>query len=303
MKKKLILFAFLFVFLFGCVLGLTTHHYSMLFNPIPNQAPYQVTPNGTDSAFFNPFAIKRVRFAMNQLFNREYIANELIEEWALPLFSYKGRDSAFGFLVDELGLQMGLSVTGNEEWAINEIDAALQEAATLPENQGKLEKVDQKWLFNGKQIKIRFLMRDDDQIRMNLQNYLATQLEKLGFSMEITYKMFNLAIPQVYNSDPRDFSWQVYLEGWGNGTRVPLDGNLITQIYAPWFGYLPGGNLSQPGNETWWKYEDALLDRQTRGLYYFYPLSDEEYLDLMMKFIEYGINESVRIYLVGYEKE
>lgn len=240
---------------------------------------------------------------MNQLVNREHIVNELIEEWALPLFSYKGRDSAYGFLVDELGVQMGLSVTGNEEWALNEIEAAMMEAAALVENEGKLEQIENKWYFNGKQVKIRFLMRDDDPIRINLQDYLASQFEKLGFLVERTYKAYHLVIPQVYNSDPRDFSWQVYTEGWGNGSRVPLDGNIVTQMYGPWFGYLPGGNLGQPGNENWWKYEDDLVDRQTRGLYYFYPLSDEEYLDLMMKYTEYGIRESVRIYLVGLEKE
>ena len=49
--------------------------WSLLFNPIPNEAPYLV--NVEEKDHFNPFAVRDVRFAMNYLINRKYIVDEI----------------------------------------------------------------------------------------------------------------------------------------------------------------------------------------------------------------------------------
>jgi ABC-type transport system substrate-binding protein len=50
--------------------------WTLLFNPVPNKAPYIVTTNSKEQ--FNPFAIREVRFAMNFLINRKYIVDEIL---------------------------------------------------------------------------------------------------------------------------------------------------------------------------------------------------------------------------------
>ncbi|MCX8013170.1 MAG: ABC transporter substrate-binding protein, partial [Rectinema sp.] len=51
--------------------------WSLLFNPIPNKAPYtfQLKDGKT---IFNPFAIREVRYAMNWLIDRKKIVDEIL---------------------------------------------------------------------------------------------------------------------------------------------------------------------------------------------------------------------------------
>jgi len=50
--------------------------WSLNFNPVPNAAPYIVKVE--DKEFFNPFAIREVRFAMNDLIDRKYLVDEIL---------------------------------------------------------------------------------------------------------------------------------------------------------------------------------------------------------------------------------
>ena len=50
--------------------------WSLMINPIPNKAPYTVTVDGVE--YFNPFAIREVRYALNFLINRKYIVDEIL---------------------------------------------------------------------------------------------------------------------------------------------------------------------------------------------------------------------------------
>ncbi|MFZ4616283.1 MAG: ABC transporter substrate-binding protein, partial [Rectinemataceae bacterium] len=52
-------------------------YWELTFNPVPNKAPYQVTTK-EGKTFFNPFAIREVRFAINFLVDRKKIVDEIM---------------------------------------------------------------------------------------------------------------------------------------------------------------------------------------------------------------------------------
>ena len=53
--------------------------WSLLFNPVPNKAPYTVTTKD-GKTYFNPLAIKEIRFAMNFLIDRKKLVDEICDE-------------------------------------------------------------------------------------------------------------------------------------------------------------------------------------------------------------------------------
>ena len=55
----------------------TSEIWSLLLNPAPNGAPYQLKVN--NNLEFNPFAIREIRYALNFLLDRKYVVDEILK--------------------------------------------------------------------------------------------------------------------------------------------------------------------------------------------------------------------------------
>jgi peptide/nickel transport system substrate-binding protein len=207
--------------------------WSLNFNPIPNAPPYIVKVE--EKEYFNPFAIREVRFAMNDLINRQYIVDEILGGAGGPQFAMATPGQPGTYKYSLIATRMGMTAEGNEKKALDEIAEALGKAASLPELQGRLVKQGDWWTFDGEPATIKFLIRVDDPDRLKYGQYIANQIEKAGIKVERLLWDRSKCGTIVYNSDPADYKWNIYTEGWGIlGTYCLSDVCPLVWLYGRW---------------------------------------------------------------------
>lgn len=263
--------------------------WSLLFNPIPNEAPYIVKADKKE--YFNPFAIREVRFAMNFLINRKYIVDEILAGAGGPMFTMATPNQPGTYRYTLVASRMGLTAEGDEERAIKDIATALESAAALPALKGRLKKDAEWWTFDGNPVTIKFLIRvDDPQGRLKEGEYVALQIEKAGIKVDRLLWDRSRCSKAVYGGNPANYEWNIYTEGWGSGATRRFWEHIVAQMYAPWYGYMPGGQ--DPNN---WNYKHEEIDDLTEKAYSGNFLTEEEYWDLALKGLELGTQEAVRL--------
>ncbi|HBR32993.1 MAG TPA: ABC transporter substrate-binding protein, partial [Firmicutes bacterium] len=251
--------------------------WSLLLNPIPNAAPYTVEVDGKD--YFNPLAIREVRFAINNLINRQYIVDEILggAGGAMMTMATPGQPGTYRYNL--IGSQLGLTAEGNEEQALKEINEALTAAAKLPALKGKLKEGKDWWTFNGQPVTVKFAIRvDDPQGRVKEGEYVAQQIEKAKIKVERLMWDRAKCNNEVYGGNPAKYQWQIYTEGWGAGATRAWWEHIVAQMYAPWYGYMPGG--AQPAN---WNYTNDQIDALTQKAYAGQCLTEEEYWETALE--------------------
>lgn len=265
--------------------------WSLLMNPIPNQAPYLVDVDGTDT--FNPFAIQKVRYAINFLIDRKYIVDEILGGAGGPMLSMATPGQPGTYKYNVVASKMGLNETGDEEKALKDIKDALTEASKLPELAGKLVFDGQYWTYNGEPLLVKFIIRVDDPTgRLKQGHYVSDQLEKAGLKVDRLEWDRSKAGNVVYGSDPAEYQWTMYTEGWGSGATRAYWEHIVAQMYAPWYGYMPGG--ASPDN---WNINNPELDEVTEKAYNGNYLDEDEYWDLALRGLELGLKDAVRVYV------
>lgn len=235
---------------------------------------------------FNPFKLKAVRQAMQYLVDRAYIINVIHKGDASPkIFSYGRYDADYSYVAD-LGESLLAKYTYNFDRANQEITTALTGAGATKGSDGK-------WRVGSALITINGFIRVDDPIRRSIGDLLATDLERLGFTVNRNYGDLNKAYADVYGSDPADAVWHFYTEGWRSSALTKYDTGGMPQMYAPFFGNMPG--WQEPG---YWQYENSTIDdlaqRYNSGDF----TSLEDRASIMRRTLEMAFQESVRLFLV-----
>jgi peptide/nickel transport system substrate-binding protein len=150
-----------------------------------------------------------------------------------------------------------------------------------------------KWTYSNNPVIIKMLIRQDDATRKSLGEIVASELEKIGFTVQKEYGDLNKATTVVYGTDPKELQWHIYTEGFA-GTSVFVEYNPVVpaQMYGPWFGRMPGGQ-----NPEYWNYANATLDKLTQDIFFFNFTSEAQRNDLVRKAVQMGVQESVRIFV------
>ncbi len=265
--------------------------WSININPYPNAAPYIAKTK--DGEFFNPFAIREVRYALNWLINRKYIVDEICAGDGGVMFTMATPGQPGTYKYNLIPAKLGMSATGNEKKAIADITDALEKAAALPELKGRLTKGPKFWQFDGKDVSIKFLIRvDDPKGRLLEGRYIADQIEKAGIKVERLELDRRKCVITAYYSNPADYEWHLYTEGWGAGSTRKWWELIIAQMYAPWYGYMPGG--ADPAN---WNYENKEIDNLTQKLTNGQFATENEYWEMALKAMELALKDAMRIYI------
>ena len=244
---------------------------SLILNPAP-------APPGK----LNPFSIKKVRQAVQLIIDREFIVNEFYGGFAAPMLAHIGPADPDYLVIYDVLLAAGLGYDPERARAM--VEEALTEAGA--------ELVDGVWHYNGEPIVLKFIIRTEDE-RRDIGDLIAAELEKLGFQVDRQPMTFGPALDVVYGSDPAEFKWHLYTEGWGKGALDAYDFGTINQFYAPWFGAMPGWQEAD-----YWNYENPKLDELGQRIYRGEYASREERDRLYREMTKLGIEESVRIFIV-----
>ena len=233
-----------------------------------------------DNGQFNPFHFPKIREAMNYALDRNYIAQEIMRGLGVPRwtpFNTASTDYArLAAVAREIELKYAYDLDKAREMITEEMEA---NGATL---EGGV------WTYEGTPVEIIGLIRTEDERRI-IGDYVATQLEDLGFTVVRDYKTAAEASPCWTGSDPMGGCFSYYTGGWIT-TSVPRDlGDNFDFFYTPrgipwplWQAYTP--------TEEFDRLAEELLNRDFDNL--------EERTAKMARALELAMEDSVRVWLV-----
>ena len=245
---------------------------------------YSILVNPAESEEFNPFSSRDIRFALNYLIDRKLIVNELMGGYGYPIISYYGpSDPEYLTVIEQLE---AFNFKYNPSLAEEIISRVLKERGAV--------KIDNKWQIDAKPIEIKVFIRSDDTVRKSIGEILASELQKIGFTIKKDFGDLNKAFVVVYGSNPSDLKWSLYTEGWGRSAFVRYDSVGLGQMYSPWFSTMPGFN-----NPSYWNYKNDRLDTLTQKIYTGGFESSEKRSQLIQEAVVEGVNESVRIFVAS----
>ncbi len=249
----------------------------ILLNPAP-------APEGQ----LNPFSIKEVRYAMNFIFDRDFIVNEIYQGTAAQMYDYLGPFHPEVPSIADIKLSHGFV------YDFDRANSMVEDAMVL----AGAEKRAGKWYYKDEAVTIKALIRVEDE-RRDMGDAFAADVEKLGFTIEYLHSTFGPAIDIVYGTDPAAFEWGFYTEGWGIGasrwnTWEPgCWGGSADPELGDWCANMPGW-----AEEGWWNYisPGARIDILTTDIYYgrYDDLADRE--EKMREATDLMMDESIRIF-------
>lgn len=237
--------------------------------------------NPAEGDTYNLFATQPARFAINYLLDRDMMVEELLTGYGsvmLSPFTQFHPD-----YINTIGEVESFGIHYNPELARYFIHETLSDAGAVT--------IDGIWHMNGEPVVLKLFIRSDDPTRHSIGESLAVHLERMGLTVERIYGDLRGAFSTVYGSNPSDFEWHIYTEGWG-GYLSRYDDTTAAAFYAPWRSNMPGY-----GNPEFWSYENEKLDDITRTLYYGEYANLTERADLLSDAVGHGIEESVRIFI------
>lgn len=247
--------------------------FGLLLNPAPS--------NNSNS--LNPFSLREVRYAMNYLIDRAFVVDEILKGLGTPLLGPYGIFSPEYFNVIDTVESSGL--TYNPRLADHIITGAMNKAGAQKENG--------KWTFNGHPVSISILIRSDNQPLRSVGELVASELEKAGFTVSRNYGDLNKANTVVYGSNPQDLGWNIYTEAFGGtGGFVKYNPVIPSQMYAPYFGSMPGQQ-----NPAFWNYRNDTIDKLGQRIQFLNFTSEEERNSLIRNVTDLGVHEAVRIFI------
>ncbi|MGI9010115.1 MAG: ABC transporter substrate-binding protein [Nitrososphaeraceae archaeon] len=248
--------------------------FGILFNPAPS----------SNNDTMNPFEFRDIRFAINFLINRNFISNEVLHGYGIPMYDPFGLFSPDYPVVMDTVESFGFHY--DPDYASKQIKK------TLLAHGAKLK--DERWYFKDKPIKLKVLIRSDDLQRKVLGELVSSELEQLGFTIIKDYSDLNKAVTLTQGSDPQKFLWHVYTEAFAGSTSfIKYNDAIVAQMYAPWYANMPGNQ-----NPGFWQYHNSTLDKITQKLVFSNFSSENERNNLLNEATRMGIEESVRIFLV-----
>ncbi len=204
---------------------------AFMFNPV------QTFTDGR----INPFGYPEIREAINWLIDRDFMIQEYMGGLGLnKVTPLTGSFPDYARYIDVVRA-MELLYTYNPDKANEVISAKMLELGFTKNDDGK-------WVQDGQPVVIIGIIRTEDE-REQFGDYLGTQLENIGFTVDRQYKTRTEASPIWYSSDPYDGLWSFYTAGWINNFVARDEGSNFALYYSPLAGSSPGYQARNPTPE------------------------------------------------------
>jgi len=228
----------------------------------------------------NPFAVPAMREAMNWLIDRDYIVQELMGGLAVARWTpFNSASSDYAGMADVIK-----ALEFEYQYDLERAKAVFDEE--MPKIGAEMS--GGVWTFNGEPVEISVLTRTEDERRL-IGDYVATQLENIGFTAIRDYKTAGEASPLWISGDPAAGAWHVYTGGWIT-TQVPRDlGDNFSFFYTDRGLASPLWQAYTPEEEF-----DTLAERLENRDY----ATLEERREMMARALELSFKDSVRVWLV-----
>jgi len=248
------------------------------YDPDTNKTYVDICCDGKN---INPLALREVRFALNFAIDRDYVVKSIYRGYAVSMYTYLSPyDPTYVYMADVVAKYM---FRYDLDYANRLIESALTKVGAY--------KVGGKWYYAGSPITLIFIIRPEDE-RKEIGDMFASALEKLGFTVNRQYLTFGEALSRVYDTNPIDFQWHIYTEGWGKGALEKYDSVSVNQFCAPWFGYMPGWQTPE-----WWWYRNDVIDDMGMRIYFGKYKDKSEWESLLRSATDLCIADSVRAWV------
>jgi peptide/nickel transport system substrate-binding protein len=248
--------------------------YAIMFNP----AVF------TDATVLNPFSNRKIREAVNWLIDRDYINQEIYAGGSLPKFF------AITTQLVEYTALIDTARALEAKYAYN-LDKAREVITAEMESMGATLGADGKWQYNGAPVSLIFLIRSDgDGTRKPMGDYVANQLEEVGFTVDRQYKTSSEAAPIWIGSNAPDGLWNLYTAGWLPSGLTRDEKGQFQQMYlnSSVQGIEPFiSNVSDPEFQT-------VGDKLNQGAFG----SLEERQAMMAKAMELSLQDSLQVWTI-----
>ncbi|HTX92651.1 MAG TPA: ABC transporter substrate-binding protein [Anaerolineales bacterium] len=184
-----------------------------------------LNPAKFNNGVLNPFSDRKIREAMNWLVDRNYINQEIYAGGALAKwFAIGTQGPDYADLADTARAL-------EAKYAYN-LDKATQVVSDEMTSLGAAKDANGHWAVNGQAITLIFLIRpDSDGTRKPIGDYVAGQLEKVGFVVDREYKKSSEASPIWIGTDPADGKWNLYTAAWSSTVISRDDKGQFQQMY------------------------------------------------------------------------
>lgn len=258
----------------------------------PNLAYSESTQNYTELTFnpygpefidgrLNPFSNRKIREAMNKLIDREAMLQQIYGGMGLPKYTTLqviGADTTrYLNTVNNLKYLYGY----NPSQAQLTINAEmLGMGATLGG--------DNKWQYDGAPVVIIFIIRVEDE-RTPIGDYVADQLESIGFTVDRQYKNRTEASPIWMNSDPAEGLWHIYTGLWVDSAISRDEASNFGFFYTNlamssplWQAYTPTADFYEVAEKLWNNDFASMAERDT----------------LFISALQLSMQDSVRVWLL-----
>jgi peptide/nickel transport system substrate-binding protein len=165
-----------------------------------------------DPNVLNPFSNHKIREALNWLIDRSYLNQEIYAGGSLPKLLPITTQLA------EYTNQIETVRKLEHEYAYNP-DKAKEVITAEMTGMGAELGADGKWQYKGKPITLIFLIRPDgDGTRKPMGDYVANQLETMGFTVDRQYKKSSEAFPIWQRTHAEEGKWSLYTAGYTPGS-------------------------------------------------------------------------------------
>jgi len=243
---------------------------SIVLNPAP-------APEGE----LNPLSIKEVRFALQYLIDRDFVAKVIYKGMAVAMTTHVSPLDYDYLTIYDLVKQYNLRY--DPELAKKMINDALTKAGAVLR--------DRYWYHNNKRIELKFVIRVEDE-RREVGDVIRAKLDEVGLFVVPVYQTFGPAIFTVYSTDPQSFMWHLYTEGWSRSAVERYDAGSINQMCAPWLGNMPGWQ-----EVGFWQYKHSELDQLGQRIFTGDFKNLEERNELYKRATKLSLDESVRLWV------
>ncbi len=237
-------------------------------------------PEFADADGFNPFAVPEIREAMNYLIDREHIADEIYGGLARP--RYLPISTALPDYARLSGISRALELEYSYDPGLAEeiISSEMRDLGATMQ--------DGVWHYDGEPVELIILIRNEDE-RLDIGDYIANQLEDIGFETERIYASAAEAGPLWTERHPDTGEFHVYTGGWITTAVVRDQADNFDFFYTPrglpfplWQNYEPTEEFDQIA--------DDLASRRFDTM--------EERADMFAEALRLSMEDSSRIWLV-----
>ncbi len=254
---------------------------------------------------FNPLADRHIRFANNFMVDRTQYLEDLYDGYGTERYMAMGQEGpGYEEYYRPIVEMLEVDQDGDFDRAFNMIqdrmnywanhDGIADWTGETLENTGT--ETDPVWEFGGEQIELISANRIEDE-RLSIGHDWSDKMEDMGFAVDRVDGEGATLFGMTLFANPASMTFHMYTGGWIASAANGFQEAAMNQMYLGWYGWTAG--MGSPDHWQVRAVQSDDIEQIGRDLMGGRAPTMERYWEWMQAITEYGIQESVRVFLVS----